>query len=134
MENINFLEYDCQSRDNRTIKVMQEWQSPIFSQKGIKVGHDTYFDVIQQLELGEPTLRELLVLQSIRDGCTKVKEMVYLLENQPQSAFLYKPFLELDGANFVALMATNSKCTYSLLHNDLAKDHFCTRCPMIFKI
>ena len=31
-------------------------------------------------------------------------------------------------------MATNSKCTYSLLHTDCAKENFSYKFPMIFKI
>ena len=69
---------------------------------------------IYKVKIFEVTLRELLILQSFYI-CKTQSDIVQLVKSQPNPAFFYKSFLELDGANMVSILAFDSGSMEHLL-------------------
>lgn len=81
---------------------------------GILKQNETLYDTIYNIQIEEPTLRELLILQSLY-VCQTQAEIVELIKLQPNPKIFFKTLLELNGSNMTSILAQDSKSMARLL-------------------
>lgn len=91
---------------------------------------ETYFEPIYSIKIHEPTLRELLVLQSFF-FCKTEGDITKLVKSQPNPLLFYKTFLELGVSNLMTILAFDSQSTEHLLHEKNEK-YFDRQFPIIY--
>lgn len=121
----NFIEFDSETGD-RIIKIQQK-----HTITGVCGDPETYLEAVYNVKISTPTLRELLLLQSIQrlNTQSRILEFVKL---QPEPMIFYKSLLELDGANMLSILSFDSRSMECLLSDDNAS-HFSDEFPLIYK-
>jgi|TARA_B110000285_G_C14811639_1_gene462234 hypothetical protein len=64
--------------------------------------------------------------------CKTTSEITNLIKLQPNPAFFYKSFLELNGGNFLSMLAFDSG-SVELLLSEENEEHFSNVRPIIYK-
>ena len=77
---------------------------------------ETFFENVYNIRIQNPTLRELLLIQSIQRLNTQSKILEFVLE-QPRPIVFYKSFLELDGTNLLSILSFDSRSMECLLND-----------------
>ena len=125
----NYINYKCQYYSNRVISIETEFEKRIGTREKYKVEHK--YEQIYEIKLEEITLRELMILISFY-LCKSTSEIVKLINMQPSPGFFYKSFLELNGGNFLSMLAFDSGCVELLLSEENS-EHFSNLRPIIYK-
>lgn len=92
---------------------------------------ETFFENVYNINIKSPTLRELLLIQSIARLKTQAKILEFVLE-QPEPQVFYKSFLELDGTNLLSILSFDSRSMELLLSPDKER-FFNEKYPLIYK-
>lgn len=87
--------------------------------------------MIYSIKLFTPTLRELLLFQSLYLAKTQI-EIIDLVNDQPKPSLFYKTFLELDGTNMASILSFDSRSMEYLLHQDF-EEYFSHEFPIFYK-
>lgn len=111
VEKTNHIHFRCQFYDNRRICVQDQY---------IDEMDQTNFDDIYKIKVHEPTLRELLLIQSIF-ACSTVSQVSDLVAAQPTPHIFYKVFLELRLKNLVSYLAFDRRSIQSILSPENSK-------------
>ena len=122
----NFIEFDCTDRENMIIKIQQK-----HTISGLNEEEETFFENVYNIRIQNPTLRELLLIQSIQRLNTQSKILEFVLE-QPKPIVFYKSFLELDGTNLLSILSFDSRSMECLL-NEKQQEYFNEKYPLIYK-
>tara|TARA_B110000285_G_C14987479_1_gene544584 strand:- start:165 stop:986 length:822 start_codon:yes stop_codon:yes gene_type:complete len=122
IENTNHVQFRCQFQENRRICVQEQF---------VDGAGQTQFDDIYGLKISEPTLRELMLIQSIYTAKTPT-DVATLVAEQPTPRIFYKTFLELGCKSLLSFLAFDRRAIGCLL--DDSKTRALDRTyPLIYK-
>lgn len=113
---------DDQPTDEKPEEASEANASAAASKRCGVVKNETFYDTVYNIKIEEPTLRELLILQSLY-VCQSQSEIVELIKLQPNPKLFFKTLLELDGSNMTSILASDSK-SMAILLADQHKKHF----------
>ena len=82
------------------------------------------------MKINNPTLRELLILNSLY-YCSTQTEILDIVNDQPNPSIFYKSLLELDGSNMVSIMSFDSNSMEFLLDGKF-KEFFSEKYPLFY--
>ena len=122
LEPTNHICFRNQFYDNRRICIQDQFND---------IRGNTQFEDIYKIKIHEPTLRELLMIQSIY-CCGTVSEVTEIVRDQPTPAIFFKVFLELELKNLLSYLAFDRRSIEHLLKNDVEK-HIDPAFPIFFK-
>jgi len=105
IEPSNHLLFQCQFYDDRKVAVQEQYTDS----EG-----QTHFEDIYKIKIFEPTLRELMLFQSIYAVKTQ-SDINDLVNNQPDPKVFFKVFLELRHKSMLQYIAFDSRSVKSLL-------------------
>ena len=92
---------------------------------------ETKFQDIYRIKVYEPTLRELMVIQSIYQS-NSISDISKQVKAQPDPTLFFKVFLELNKKSLINYIAADSKSIQDLL-DDKNKPFFGSEFPIFYK-
>ena len=126
IEKTNHLLFACQDYWNRQVCIQEQYNDN---------EDQTKFDDIYRIKIFEPTLRELMMIQSIY-ACKQQSDIEIIVKEQPSPAIFFKVFLELDIKSMVAYLSYDSGSTRALLdesHDQYFRENDFETFPVFFK-
>ena len=121
VEATNSILFATAKSDKREINIQQEYEA----------GDQTHFQDIYGIKTFTPSLRELLLMNSIY-YCQTQSQIVDIVNDQPNPTIFYKSLLELDNSNMVSMLSFDSRSMEFLLDDGFG-EHFSARYPIFFK-
>ena len=120
-ESTNSLLFATAKSDKREINIQQEQVA----------GDQTIFEDIYGIKIFTPSLRELLLMNSIY-YCATQSQIVDIVNDQPNPKIFYKSLLELDMTNMVSMLSFDGRSMEFLL-DDGFSDYFSSKYPIFYK-
>jgi len=122
VEPTNHILFSCQFYENRQVCVQEQYND---------LDGNTHFDDIYRVKINEPTVRELLLIQSIY-ACGTQSDIEKLVSEQPTPKIFFKVFLELSLKSLIPFIAFDSRSMKKLLgpHNN---EFFSEEFPVFYK-
>jgi len=113
--------FSCQFYNDRQVCLQEQYQD---------MNNNTKFDDIYKIKIYEPTLRELMLLQSIY-GSGKLSDIEEIVIDQPNASIFFKVFLELDMKCMTIHLAFDNRSIKRLLSKK-NKQHFSSEFPIFY--
>jgi len=110
IEPTNHIYFRCQFYDNRQICIQDQYEDE-------ENDYETNFDDIYKIKIHEPTLRELMTLQSIY-SCKTISDVTELVKLQPTPMIFFKVFLELGMKPMLSYLAFDRNSIGHLLQKE----------------
>jgi len=107
LEEDNHVHIVCTSEDT-IIKIQDQF---------LNENNQTEFIDLYKVKIYSQTLRERLLLQSIF-GCESEKEMIELIEDQPNPCILYESYFELENRSLLTYLIQFQKVYNKLLSEE----------------
>ena len=123
IEPSNHIFFSFSSFDNRTINIQEQYTDHI---------GDTHFEDIYKVQAHEPSLRELLLIQSMY-CCHTQSEIEHLVNDQPNPSIFFKMFFELRFSTFLSFLSFDAHAMHSLLDYEKNAEYFTDEFPLFFK-
>jgi len=121
VEATNSILFATAKSDKREINIQQEYEA----------GDQTHFQDVYGIKSFTPSLRELLLMNSIY-YCQTQSQIVDIVNDQPNPTIFYKSLLELDNSNMVSMLSFDSRSMEFLLDDGFG-EHFSAKYPIFFK-
>jgi hypothetical protein len=122
IEPTNHLLFACQFYEDRQICIQEQYEDH---------EQQTHYDDIYRVKIHEPTLRELMFMQSVY-ACKTQSDVSNLVDKQPNPSIFFKVFLELGVKSMMPYLAFDSNSIKHLLSSK-NEAYFTNKFPLFYK-